>query len=109
MRLRPAVVLPFAAMLCVFTWQLVIGLIIGREAGFMLYAIVGLLPLVILGFPWFLLLMPSGDLDLTSLTSLTLRYHAAAFVSLMLNAFLLALLFGAVRRSRERARGRPTR
>ena len=91
---------PFALMLCVFAWQFLLGCIIGSEAGFLLFIPAGMLPTMVLGAPWFYLLMPSGDLDLSLralMTSLALRYHAAAFVSLMLNAFIVSLAIAGVR------------
>ena len=90
-----AFLVPFSLMFCVFLWQFVVGLVIGKEAGFMVYAIVGLVPLMVRGFPWFEMLVPTGNLDITFDaigTSLALRYHAAAFISLMLNALIISIL-----------------
>jgi hypothetical protein len=112
-KIRLTFVLPFLSAFGVFVWQFLVGLLVGTEAGFMLYGIVGLVPLVVLGFPWFSMLMPSGDLDLTYRaigTSLAIRYHAAALISLMLNALIVSWLLDRVRREleyrRHLARGR---
>jgi hypothetical protein len=110
-KLKPRLrfILPFLFMFTFFVYQFGLGLIIGREAGFMLYIPAALLPLCLLGFPWFLLLMPEGSLDLTMDgigTALALRYHAAAFVSLMLNALILSLVCEGLLRLVRALRGR---
>ena len=53
MRLRLLAWSPFLPALAVFGWQFVLGCLIGREAGWMLYIPAGLLPLAILGWPCF--------------------------------------------------------
>ncbi len=74
---------------------------IGREAGWILYGIVGFFPVLICGSPWILGLMPEGPFDLTTrglyASWLPWKYHAAVFVSLMVNATILAVVLDGVR------------
>lgn len=74
----------------------VLGFVIGREAGMMLYMLIAL-PAFLFALPWgyFALhwLAPNGvNLDLTQLNTITLGYHLALLSGMLINMFILSLL-----------------
>ena len=93
---RPIVVLGYAGL---FVWQFVLGMAVGREAGFMVYGPLALFPCFIAGAPWFFVLYgflewvqppgPLPDLDLTVLSGHTLLYHAIVLASFAINVALI--------------------
>ncbi len=96
---RGRIALAYAAL---FAWQFWLGMVTGKEAGFLIYAPLALFPIVFAGFPWFWVLSgahqyfsPVGSqLDLTVLSAKTLTYHAIVLVSFAINAGLIVWLPG---------------
>ena len=79
-----------------FLWQLAVASGMGREAGLMVYALWALIPVLIAGAPWTLILcvcLPSrtagSSPDYTVFSAYTLLYHSFILASFAVNGVLI--------------------